>query len=50
MNVEEHPCLLLGSEAAYLNDDSHGLLHRLYGHELIGAVEVDAAGEDIGAG
>ena len=42
--------VVAGCQLADLDDHLHGLLHHLDGDKLIGAVEVDAASEDVGAG
>ena len=42
--------VVLCREFADFYDYAHGLLHRLHGNELIRAVEVYAAGKNVGAG
>ena len=42
--------MVLCREFADFYDYAHGLLHRLHGNELIRAVEVYAAGKNVGAG
>lgn len=42
--------VVAGRELADFYNHVYGLLHGLYGHVLVGAMEVLATSEDVGAG